>query len=266
MYGATVCGWRPDTVRTRRDHLMHLARGIEVEDPWAVTEEQLLAWWHAQPWSAETRRSKRASVRGFYGWAVDVGHVEVSPAFRVPRVKPKPPKPRPADDRSYRLALLAASPRERLMLRLAIEVGLRRGEVSRVHSSDLFPDLSGWSLLVHGKGGKERDVPLPTDLAVELRALPAGWAFPGDDNGHLSPRWVGTLITRLLPDALTMHTLRHRFATDVYEASGGELALVQELLGHASVNTTRIYVQVPSERLRKTVETASRTRAARRAS
>lgn len=241
---------------------MHLARGIGVPDPWAITEEVLLRWWHAQAWSPETRRCKRASVRGFYAWGVEAGHIEQSPALRVPRVKPKQPKPRPADDRSYRLALLAGTARERLMLRLAIEAGLRRGEVARVHSRDLLPDLTGWTLRVHGKGGKERDVPLPAGLAAELRALPEGWAFPGDDGGHLSPRWVGTLLTRLLPDGLTMHTLRHRFATDVYDVTR-DLALVQDLLGHASVNTTRIYVQVPTERLRGAVEEASRRRVSR---
>lgn len=142
------------------------------------------------------------------------------------------------------------------MLRLSAEAGLRRGEVAQVHTRDLVEDLDGWSLRVHGKGGRERVVPLPAALAVELRRLPAGWAFPGDCGGHLSPRWVGTVVARLLPAGYTMHTLRHRFATRAHDVDG-DLCVVQELLGHANINTTRAYVAVDRRKLRRTVESAA---------
>lgn len=138
------------------------------------------------------------------------------------------------------------------MLRLAAEVGMRRAEVAVGHSRDIFEDLGGHSLTAHGKGGKARDLPLPPGLAAQLMALPAGYFFPGSDAGHLSPRWVGKLVTLLLPDDLTMHTLRHRFATRAY-AVDKDVFVVQELLGHASPATTRRYVQVPREGLRRTV-------------
>ena len=142
------------------------------------------------------------------------------------------------------------------MLRMAAEIGLRRAEVAGGHSMDIFEDLGGYSITVHGKGGKDRVVPLPPGLAAQLRALDNGYFFPGDDDGHLSPRWVGKLITRLLPGDLTMHTLRHRFATRAY-AVEKDVFVVQELLGHASPATTRMYVQVPREGLRRTVVAAA---------
>jgi integrase len=46
-----------------------------------------------------------------------------------------------------------------------------------------------------------------------------GWLFPGDDDGHLSPRWVGKIMTRVLPDDWTAHTLRHRSATRAYRGT-----------------------------------------------
>jgi integrase/recombinase XerC len=147
---------------------------------------------------------------------------------------------------------MAATPREQLMLRLAAEMGLRRAEVAVIHSRDIFEDMGGHSLTVHGKGGKERDVPLPPGLASQIRAEGTGYLFPGDDAGHLSPRWVGKLVTLLLPDELTMHTLRHRFATRAY-AVDKDVFVVQELLGHASPATTRRYVLVPRDGLRRTV-------------
>ena len=240
------------TIATRRHHLILAARMLG-GDPWAVTGPMLVAWFARHPWAQETRRGYRATLRKFYGWALDVGHVVENPALELPVVKPSPPSPRPVPDRLYEAALAQARPRERLMLRLAAEVGLRRGEVATVHSDCLVEDLDGWSLVVKGKGGKVRVLPLSTSLAVALLALPEGYAFPGNMDGHLSPRRVGDLVSDLLPQGWTMHKLRHRFATRAY-AVDRDVFTVQDLLGHASPATTRAYVAIPRDSLRRTVE------------
>lgn len=147
---------------------------------------------------------------------------------------------------------MRAKPREKLILRLAAEVGMRRAEVARSHSRDLMEDLVGFSLIVHGKGGKNRIVPLPQSLGRTLSTL-EGYYFPGNDDGHLSPRYVGKLIRDLLPGDWTMHTLRHRFGTRAY-ALTSDLLLVQEMLGHASPTTTRRYVEYDRTRMRAAVE------------
>lgn len=255
--GSMVRAGAPSTtVETRRQHLSRCARRVGVSDPWAVTGDHLLAYVRSASWASETARGHRTSLRVFYSWAVEAGHVVASPALVLPKVAPAPPRPKPTPDHAYIVALTAATRRERLMLRLGAELGLRRGEVAQVHSRDLFEDLTGWSLVVHGKGGKERLLPITDGIAAELRALPRGFAFPGRDRGHLSPRWVGTLVGRLLPEGHTMHGLRHRFATRSYEVDR-DLAVVQELLGHASPATTRRYVAVGRDRLRATVEAAA---------
>lgn len=148
---------------------------------------------------------------------------------------------------------MRASPRERIMLRLAAEVGLRRGEVAVAHTRDIMEDLVGRSLVVHGKGGRTRIVPLPHSLGVALSTIPEGYFFPGQDDGHLSPRYVGKLIRDLLPDQWTMHTLRHRFATRLY-AHTRDLLGVQGMLGHATPTTTRRYVQWDTSRMRTAVD------------
>jgi len=124
-----------------------------------------------------------------------------------------------------------------------------------VHSSDVSEDLLGYSLLVHGKGSKKRVVPLTDALAYQLRQLPHGWAFPGDDAGHLSPRWIGKQVAQLLGGGWTMHKLRHSAGTGFY--LHGDLAIAQKLLGHASPATTLVYVKLPDERLRETVRRAA---------
>lgn len=224
--------------------------------PWEVQLEDLLEWAGGQRWSRETRRSVRASLRGFYRWGVSVGRMEASPAEDLPPVEPAVPDARPAPETAYREALASADERGRLILRLAAEVGLRRAEIAQMHSRDLGEDLLGDSLLVHGKGGKTRVVPLPRPLALELRRRGPGWIFPGNDGGHLSPRWVGKIATLLLPADWTLHTLRHRFATKAYAAER-DLLSVQTLLGHTSPVTTRRYVRLPADALRRTMLAAS---------
>lgn len=240
------------TIYLRSNHVKRLGRWAE-SGPWQIQGEQLVSWLGGQDWDTSTKRAFRSSLRGFYAWGHGTGRIGHNPALELPTVPVKAPSPRPTPEDAYRLALVEAPPREYLMLRLAAECGLRRAEVACVHSNDLIQDLTGWSLIVHGKGNKIRVVPLPAVVARRLRELPEGYAFPGGDDGHLSPWWVGTLISRLLPEGWTMHTLRHRAATRWYSVDN-DLLTVQQLLGHASPNTTQAYVAVPDVAKRRLVE------------
>ena len=159
---------------------------------------------------------------------------------------------------SYREALARGDRRARVALRLAAELGLRRGEVAQVHSRDLQPDAAGnWVLLVRGKGAKDRTIPLSHDIAMMLRSLPVGYAFPGHQNGHLSAAWLGRTISALLPESVTMHSLRHRFATLAYNVDR-DVFTVQQLLGHASPATTQRYVLVNEHDKRRLIEAIAR--------
>lgn len=142
------------------------------------------------------------------------------------------------------------------MVQLAAVCGLRRGEIARSRREDVVDDLLGRSLVVRGKGGHVRSVPLPEGLAVELVALPAGWLFPSPRGGHLTPAHVGKVVSRLLPDDWTCHTLRHRCATVAYHASH-DLRAVQELMGHAKPETTAVYTLVPQDSVRALVRATS---------
>ncbi len=248
---------RPDTtIRLRRQHLTQLARAVETPDPWAVTTRDLVTWFSEQTWARETRHAVRSGIRSFYGWAVEQGYLTDSPAERLPGVSRRPPRPHPTPDDIYRTTLAHVGERERLAIRLAAELGLRRGEVVLVHARDLQHDRDGWTLIVHGKGDRERLVPIPDDLARGvLDRCAGGFAFAGQIDGHMSALWMGQLISDALPEGWSMHSLRHRFATRAY-AVDRDLVTVQELLGHSSPETTRRYIQTDRDRLRQTVEAA----------
>lgn len=243
------------TLKTRRQHLRHAAAGVG-SPVRTVTGDELLEWFGVQTWAVETRRGRRTTLRGFFAWAERTGRRDDNPALVLPRVKAVEGKARPAPDRIYLEALMRAAPRERLWLRLAAELGLRRAEIACIHADDLQEDLLGWSLLVHGKGRRERMVPLPRGLAEELRERGVGYAFPGDRDGHVSPEYLGKRLAAILEGHWTAHTLRHRFAARAYRVDR-DLFVVQELLGHASPATTRRYVPAAeAEELRRTVNAA----------
>ena len=245
-------GKRTSTNAARRQHMQHLARRVTV-GPWAVTADVLLDYLASQSWATETRRGRRTTFDRFYRWAMYRGFVTVNPVEPVPKVRMVQANARPAPDRAYHEALMRADHREGIMLRLAAEVGMRRSEVAVAHTRDLMEDLVGRSIIVHGKGGRDRVLPLPDSLGKLLATLPEGYFFPGLDNGHLSPRYVGKLIRDLLPDQWTMHTLRHRFATRLY-AHTRDLLGVQGMLGHSTPTTTRRYVQWDTSAVRAALD------------
>ncbi len=243
----------PQTLRLRRYQLVRFAE----HHPrlLAVTTDDLTRWLARPGWSTETRRSQLAAIRSLYGWAHASGRIERDPSRLLPRIRPAQYQPRPAPDRVVKLGMLAADERTQLMLTLAVRQGMRRGEIAAVHSDDLVEDLSGWTLIVHGKGRKDRTVPLADDVAEQLHALPAGWAFPGPA-GHLSAGHVGVLMARALPDPWTAHSLRHAFATKAWRKSRDLLALAT-ILGHARPETTRRYVLTDVSDLRSVVDAAA---------
>lgn len=264
-WGNAIAGWvawlvagaaRAATVELRRSQIERLGGEVGRRSPWDVTTADLAAWLAGHGWAVETLRSHRAAVRSFYGWAHASGHIRADPARLLRKVPAAIARPRPASERDVQGAIAAADDRVYLMLLLGSRHGLRRGEIARVHTRDVTEDLVGWSLRVHGKGGKDRDVPLSNETARLLRAAPAGWVFPNGAGSHLSPAHVGRLISRVLPEGVTPHQLRHRFATVVY-ARTRDIAAVRELLGHASVATTQRYVAVQDGTLRAAVETAA---------
>jgi integrase/recombinase XerD len=161
------------------------------------------------------------------------------------------------------------------MLEILYAAGLRVSELvtlplAAARSRDAF-------LLIRGKGGKERLVPLNPSAREAIAAyLDVRAEFLGDGKdgpaarflfpsrgaeGHLTRRRCHQLLKELAaragidPDRLSPHVLRHAFATHLVEG-GADLRSVQTLLGHADISTTQIYTHVAGERLKTTVNSA----------
>lgn len=254
----TAAGMSTATVTLRRSLVRSVARQLGTIHPTAVTGQQLVSLCATGHWSNEYRRSLRNALIGFYDWLIRAGATTDNPARALPRVRESAPQPRPVTDNIWHNLLMQATERERLMARLGAEAGLRRAEIARVRTDDLTADLLGWSLIVRGKGNKQRVVPLTDDLASAIRGHgESGYLFcGGDGTGHLSPQRVGALLSRLMPPGWSAHKLRHRYASRGFAATRNLLA-VQQALGHASVATTQRYVAVSSAEVRAVSEAAA---------
>jgi integrase/recombinase XerD len=154
--------------------------------------------------------------------------------------------------------------RDRAMLELLYATGMRASELAGLKTTDLNFDVR--YLRCTGKGNKERIIPVGrTAIAATeayLRDLRPRLAKPGSGTSLLLSR-TGRSLTRIeiwrlvkkyalragMPRNLTVHTLRHCFATHLL-SGGADLRSVQEMLGHVDIGTTQIYTHVDHERLR----------------
>jgi site-specific recombinase XerD len=171
-----------------------------------------------------------------------------------------PHAPRAEETDALLAALAGDAPlalRNRALFELVYSAGLRAQEAVDLTLADV--DFEQEAVLVHGKGGKERAVPLGEEAAYRLRR------YLDDGRPHLARGAVDALflsargrpldtstLRRLLPNP---HRLRHAFATHLLEG-GADLRTIQELLGHASLSTTQIYSHVDAKRLRHVYDRA----------
>lgn len=245
-----AAGASAETIRLRRSIVRRIARELDAPTPQDVTTTALVELVSARRWSNDYRKSVRTTLISFYVWCGGD-----NPAAVLPKVPGSQPHPRPATDTVWTQLLADSPPREQMMARLAGEAGLRRAEVAAVHTQDLVEDSDGWSLIVRGKGDKQRVVPITTSLAAKIAAYPFGYLFPGNIDGHLSPGYVGKLLAKLMPPGWSMHKLRHRYASRGY-AGTKDIRAVQMALGHASVATTQRYTAVSGRDVRAVSEAA----------
>lgn len=246
----------PETLSLREYQLGRFAAAFAAVSPWVVTTGEISSWLSSHDWGRESVRSYRSALRSFYGYAHAIGRCAIDPTILTRPVRPMPLRPRPASDVVIDAARAHADDRLWLILTLASRYGMRRGELARADREDLSGGIGDRWLLVHGKGGKNRSLPISGHEASVILALPPGALFRSYQTGErLRPATIGRLASRALEDA-TLHMLRHRFATTTHDATGDVLA-IQQLLGHASLETTQRYLRANRATLRRVVETAA---------
>lgn len=282
-------GLADNTLRSYRRDLRRYTEflgGRGIADPVEITEGLIEAFLgalrsgddeHIALGTASAARTIVA-VRGLHRFWLreQIVPTDVTAAIKPPRPAARLPKALPLSDIEAILDAAGApgttlAARDRALLELLYGSGARISEVVGLDIDDLDLELS--TVLLRGKGGKQRIVPLGsyartalTDYLTASRpaltsvttSTPA--VFLNARGGRLSRQSAWTVLTKAAERAgittdVSPHTLRHSFATHLLDG-GADVRVVQELLGHASVTTTQIYTLVTVEKLREIYATA----------
>jgi integrase/recombinase XerD len=198
------------------------------------------------------------ALRFFYG--VTLGHAEIPERIPYAREPRKLPVVLSADE-VVRFLEAVPSLKTRTALTTAYAAGLRASEVIGLRIADI--DSGRMVIRIeHGKGGKDRTVMLSTQLLRILRtywrlARPEHWLFPGrDPSGPVDVQVLYSACRSAraaagLDKRVTVHTLRHSFATHLLE-NGTDIRIIQVLLGHSNLSSTARYTRVSTGLIGKT--------------
>ncbi len=219
-----------------------------------------------------SRRRKVAALKSFFGHLFDVGLIPADPTQRLQPPAREHPQPRVLTEAEYqRLQLSCAHDvRDAAVIELILQTGLRLSEVAALRVSDL--DLPArvkregppGAVHVQGKGRKERTVTLNWKackavhawLAVRPR-LPGDLLFTTKFKQPLGPRGIQHLVSRHFEEAgiagASTHTLRHTFGTHMAR-KGTHLHVLRKAMGHESLDTTSIYIELAREQMDKELQ------------
>lgn len=228
--------------------------------------------------SSRSANRKLSALRSFFKFAQRRGIVEANPTSNLQSAKVPRRLPVFLDVEEMRRLLEAPgnstwyAARDRAILETLYSTGMRVSELCRLTPDCL--DLEGAVATAHGKGKKERIVPLGRFAIMALRKYLEARAalsphigqreteaiFINKNGTRLTDRSVRRILKRSCRDAgirkhVSPHTLRHSFATHMLDA-GAELRSVQELLGHEDLSTTQIYTHLTTSRLKEIYEKA----------
>jgi integrase/recombinase XerD len=272
------------TLAAYRNDLIDLAgflaaRGGQLDDADAASLHDYLSAAATRRLAPRTLARRLSAIRQFYRFLLTdaVRADDPTSGLDAPRLGRPLPKLLSEAEVARLIAAAAAWPdaegmRLRCLLELLYATGLRVSELVTLPLAAARRDPR--FVLVRGKGGKERLVPLSPPsrsaladyLACRAAFLPEGGAsrflFPSRGReGHLTRQRCGQLLKELAlaadldPARLSPHVLRHAFASHLLD-HGADLRSVQQMLGHADIATTQIYTHVQGDRLRQLVEAA----------
>lgn len=266
---ATVLAYTKDLVS-----FVQWAERSGLDDPASVNRlilRRYLAFLTTRGYARRTVARKVSALRRYFDWLRRTGAITVDPSQRLtapsgegrlPRVLShaelgilldEPPTRIDGDREAIRL-------RDDAVLELLYGSGLRVAELCGIAPGDI--DLSRRLVTVWGKGSKQRQVPISPPAADAV----GGWVDRGRHtmvtsetppdalflNGRgrrIGPRDVRRILDHRSPSPTHPHALRHSFATHLLDG-GADLRVVQELLGHSSLQTTQVYTHVSTERLK----------------
>ena len=205
-----------------------------------------------------TLNRKLAAINSFFDFCIKYRFIKEKPKLKIAKIPKSLPKYMEYEEFKKKVSLINRNSwigkRDYAFLLFLYASGARISEALETKKGDIE---GVWLKIRYAKGEKERMVPLPKRL-IEL--IEEYLNSSPSKNDYLWVNYKGDKLSRIYAFKITKkylgvspHTLRHSFATSLI-LGGADLRVVQELLGHASINTTQIYTHIREKDLKDTVE------------
>lgn len=239
------------TIPAVRWHLRSFCRYAGDIDPARITPALVDEWLCSERLARSTVRHRLSWFRGWCRWMILRGYMAADPTRDLPKIRQPRAAPRTlrADDVRTLLASVGDE-RLRLMILLMVHLGLRAVEVARAEVGDV--DFDDRTLVVRGKGDQRRLLPIPAEAWSALVTYVGRGRTTGPlirnvyrPSTGLSAQYVSLLVCQAMAAAGTAgtgHALRHSMAAHVLRSGRGDVRDIQQVLGHASLATTAIYL------------------------
>lgn len=262
-----AAGLSPRTIHQRQSVILGLAK-LSKSRPQLITAEDMIAYLnrpHARtggPLSPGTKQTERSYIQCWSQWMVDQGYLAYDPAARLPKVKVPRRLARPINmihvERLYESGIRQNT---RDYITVLANTGLRIGEVVAIESK--MYDWSTNTFSVIRKGGFRQTIyanPAVQEVAARRNEIGSQWWFPSEYSNSQFPKGDGHVLMKSASDTIcramrrigiadpriTTHSIRHFYACMLI-ARNSPIHIVQEVLGHASLSTTQLYLQVQEE-------------------
>jgi site-specific recombinase XerD len=260
LYGAN---YSKRTIRSYRYNLQNFFKERE-ESYLSISSEDILNWLiqERSKVKAGTLAYRLNSLNSFFKFCIEEGDLEKTPIKR--RWFPRLPHPVPKFLNKEEVAIInkqceTGILRNRTLVEFLISSGCRIGEIALLNRSDV--DLENRTAMVTGKGNKIRQIYFSVKCSILIERYlehrrdknPALFVTHHLYPRRLSRKWMGAIISKIgieteLRGNLHSHRFRHTFATSLLE-KGADLSFIGDLLGHSDLNTTKIYANLPNQKL-----------------
>jgi integrase/recombinase XerC len=259
----------------------YLSSTFDIDKPVDVRHTHIRSWMVDMMENGTTPRSvnrKLSSLRSYYRFLRKAGHIDNNPFAKITGPRTGKRLPEVVEEQAMKTLIEDIEypegfegTRDRLIIELLYMGGLRRSELIGLNCRDI--DFARTTLLIRGKGGKERLIPFSQVLSARLKEyLVIREAWLGDGQGEMDalimtdkknrpyPKYIYNKVKHYLgmitqSEKRGPHVLRHTFATHLAEG-GADINAIKELLGHSSLAATQIYTRNSIKRLKESYDKA----------
>ena len=262
-----------NTIRSYVNHINEFFNFIQKKDLKGIDKKDVYKYLHyiakEKKNSIATQRNKIAALKNFYSYLVEFELVENNIVHDIETPKMNPPIRKYLTlDQVFKVINSIDSRnkiRDQTILMLFLTTGMRLSEVVNLNIGDIKQNF----IIINGKGNKERVVYLTENMREQLHQYllvrpeaKTSALFVSEQGNRISPNAIRYIVNTILDnaqlgidlDGITVHTLRHTFATINYQSGNMDLRELQEALGHSNINTTQIYTHMSENQLMKSAE------------